>query len=849
MIRPGRLAALVVAAGLAGFPAHAEEPVAAPAPAPVAPAPAAAPVPPPAVPPAPAAPVVPATPAVPAEPRIDFELRFPADRGGGKATGTAATLEYQRDDFATATGKVEVKYQDYDIKADTVSVDLSKKLLTAAGHVVIDHGSRRLTGDQATFDLETKTGALDNGHAYLEPDYYFSGQVIRKTGDDTYEIEKGVFTSCKGDSPAWSFRLSHANLRVEGYAHIRHLSMRVKKAPILYLPYLIWPVKRDRASGLLVPNIGYTNRRGGYLGISYYQVLGRSFDTTFLLDGYQKGYYGFGDEIRYQPTAGTKGLFRGYVVRDPATDTKRWKVQLDQETTDLPFGLRAVINYRDYSDFNFFRDFERDLRQTTLRTLYSQAFVTGNWGPQSLNLIADDRRTFINDDVTVRLQKIPSAEYRVRALRLFGAPLYLDLVSSASYLSIDRGTPDQSGKYTRFDASPSLSAPLSTIPWFSLSVNAGGHGTYYGDTVDPATQRFTGETLTRILPTAGLQAVGPSFSKIFDTKTSRVKHVIEPRWQYNYLGTFDDAAQIPLFDDTDTQFATNVGRFTLVNRFLVRPKVKPAAAKPPAVPAAAGTAAPTAVASAAAAAATPGAAQTPTGTTPTAPPVPGTVAGPAAAAAPSATAAGVPASAAAAASATAAPVTAAPTPDVGAREVLALELSQGYSFDKKQPLEALLSNKTSQYGPISALLRFTPSLKTNLRAQVFYSQLAKGLLSTQVTGSYGGSRGTMGLTWFTRYQPELNEKVGDQVGINGGFYLWPNRLRLDAQINYDIKNSQLQNDRYIVSYNSQCWGLRVEYRDFQTATFRQHDWRFAVSLKNIGQVLDFGVGDSSNEIQ
>src|SRR5436190_4735278 len=206
--------ALFAAAVVLAVVARAEEPATPPVP-PVAAA-AAEPAPAPPAPPAAAAPSIPAapapapaaTPAAPVlapEPRIDFELRFPAERGGGKAVGTATAIEYQRDDFATATGNVDIKYQDYDIKADSVSVDLTKKEVTALGHVVIDQGPRRMTGEKATFDLETKTGTLENAKAYLEPDYYFSGSKIKKTGEDTYEVEKGVFTSCKGDSPAWSF--------------------------------------------------------------------------------------------------------------------------------------------------------------------------------------------------------------------------------------------------------------------------------------------------------------------------------------------------------------------------------------------------------------------------------------------------------------------------------------------------------------------------------------------------------------------------------------------------------------------------------------------------------------------
>ena len=158
--------------------------------------------------------------------------------------------------------------------------------------------------------------------------------------------------------------MREAEVQVEGYAHVHGTSMRAKKLPVLYTPYLLWPVKRERSSGFLVPNIGYSQRKGAELGLAYFQTLGRSYDTTFHLDTYTQGFLGFGNEFRYAPTAGTKGNLIGYSVYDPTTRSWRWKLVLDHTTNDLPNGMRAVVQYQDYSDFNFFRDFERDFDTT-----------------------------------------------------------------------------------------------------------------------------------------------------------------------------------------------------------------------------------------------------------------------------------------------------------------------------------------------------------------------------------------------------------------------------------------------------------------------------------------------------
>jgi hypothetical protein len=65
---------------------------------------------------------------------------------------------------------------------------------------------------------------------------------------------------------------------------------------------------------------------------------------------------------------------------------------------------------------------------------------------------------------------------------------------------------------------------------------------------------------------------------------------------------------------------------------------------------------------------------------------------------------------------------------------------------------------------------------------------------------------------------------------------------LDTQINYDFDLSLLQSQRYILQYFSQCFGYRLEYRDWQSVTRQDREIRFALTLKNIGTFLDLTGG-------
>ncbi len=94
----------------------------------------------------------------------------------------------------------------------------------------------------------------------------FSGfvELEREAADDLVAVVHvgGVFGE---PDRYWSFRIGRGTVELDGYAHLRNLSFRVGRMPILYTPYLLWPVKKDRASGFLMPQVGYSARRGAVI--------------------------------------------------------------------------------------------------------------------------------------------------------------------------------------------------------------------------------------------------------------------------------------------------------------------------------------------------------------------------------------------------------------------------------------------------------------------------------------------------------------------------------------------------------------------------------------------------------
>lgn len=695
--------------------------------------------------------------------RISFEVPFPAEKGGGVAIGTAGNLEYVREDYVVARGGVELKFRDYTFQGERVAVDLKLEQITAEGDVILDQGPRRLVGDTLFFDLETETGTLTNSKAYVDPDIFFEGREITKLSDDRYRVVDGMLTSCIDEVPDWNFRLSRAEVRLEGFARISNARFRVKKMPLLYTPYILYPAKTTRASGFLFPNLGYSRRYGPSLGLAYFQTLGDSYDTTFFTDIYGEEYLGFGNEWRYRPSESTTGFFEGYMIDDPEEDELRWKVFWAHKSSNLPLGLQGVIRYQDFSDFNFFRDFERDFNNATVRRLSSAGFLTGSWGQQSFTLLVEQDETFIRANDIATQRQLPEAEYRLRATRLGRLPLYLNLLSSASYLSSER-TDRFDNQWQRADVFPEFSASLSTLPWLSVKIGAGQRMTWYSDSENPETGEFDGGSITRDFTTASSNIVGPSFSRVFNKKIGRFakfKHIIEPRWNYFYASEIEDQALIPQFDEVDRLFAGNLVSYNFVNRLLAKPEDE--------------------------------------------------------------------------------------QEEGGAREIMSLEIGQVFSLDDERSLQSDIDPETDELrettrGPISLRYRFNPSRQASLEAKLSHNTLFHRLNSASLSGAVGLGDHGVGVTWFTRFDPATGDTTGNQVRLFTGIAIWPDHLRLDAQLNYDFQQQLLQSQRYVFNYFSQCYGVRLEVREFRTFDRRDRDFRFSLTLKNIGTFLDLTGG-------
>lgn len=512
-----------------------------------------------------------------------FRFDFSGSGKGGRIKWKFDRQEAVKDEYAILEGNVVIEYQDVKLSADRVTVNLKTRDVDAQGNVVIDQATNRLSAERAIFNLDSKIGTLFNARAAFEGSIYFSGAKIEKIDAETFRLSDGVFTSCDIDNPAWSFRVSTGVVTIDDYARLKNLSFRAKKMPLFWTPYIVWPTKRDRSRGFLIPKFGSSDRYGTHVGLSYFIPHGEWADTTLQADYYSEGFNGVGIDTRYVPSETTAGRFQGQVVQDPdadldGSDSIKWRYTYKHTQDELPGGFRGVIDLTNFSDIEFFRRFDDDFEINTISNIYSSAYLTKNAGEYSLNIKADRREQFGSLGSQV-YEQLPSVQYRVYPNRLGSSSLYYSLESSAGYLR------SNDADYFRGDIFPTLSLQLRTPLWLSIKPSILGRYTYYTQSLDPATGEIADESTDRAYGQGLVEIVGPSFSRIFSGHIGgfeRFKHVIEPRARFTHTTQVEGLDEIIRFDTVDSPslpLVEDYVEYSLVQRIIAKKGGEGAAAR------------------------------------------------------------------------------------------------------------------------------------------------------------------------------------------------------------------------------------------------------------------------------
>ncbi len=527
-------------------------------------------------------------------------------------------------DEAHLVGNVNARQNSFQFQADEITYQRSTGTGELMGNVQLRTLGAMVGGNTAQLDLDQRSSDINDAYFALhDQDLHGQANRMSRQGESLLTGQSVAFTRCMPQDPGWQIRAARFEVnRDTGIAKAWHARFQIKSVPVLYVPYVSFPIDDRRRSGFLAGTYGLATENPGFneLSVPYYLNLAPNYDDTFTLHYYSDLGLLARNEFRFL-TEDHNGVSDLDVQVSQPNDTldadteapRRWAFGHSQsgqlgDATGYDLSTRWVSDIRYDQNFNDGGDIVEDqtlnlnlrhqIRTGTLR--FGSAFTTpvqdspenfqtakvtastrfGNVTPSVLAEWQEPK----DDDVSAAshdLKRLPELSLRYNSLSLpgnlnlgatgtyslFSRQLDSDRLDSLSASQLDLATDSQ-----RFYLNTRLSYPLD-VEWGYLRPELEGLALAYqqSNTVDPDFS-YKPEEFTATPNAVNWRATVDSrliAERPYAAGSNVWVHSIEPRLHYTYTPFVDQEALPDLnTSPVDNDFALfTKSRFSGLDRF------------------------------------------------------------------------------------------------------------------------------------------------------------------------------------------------------------------------------------------------------------------------------------------
>jgi len=530
--------------------------------------------------------------------------RLPGPQGG--VANLEAKTQSRKGDVSTADGDVDIHYADTRLRADHVEYNGRTYEAIATGHVQLDYGNEHLEADEARYNVSTGHGLFHNvrGTVKIErrpnPELlisdnplYFEARDVERFPAGIYLVHQAWITICDPEHPKWQFYAPNARIHLDKTVALVNANFRLFRVPLIWLPYATAPAgRRVRASGVLIPDVGQSSRKGFILGDAFYLAPKPWWDATLGLQFMSRRGVLERGSFRAKPFENTSMEYtyfgvedRGLLNPDGTRSPQGGEQQRLEIQSLLPGGWRFVTDYNHLSSLTFRLAFADSFGEATNSEVRSATFLTNNFRGFSLNFAGLDDKSFLTLPVaatstspaipatSVTFRNLPEARFgSVEQSPWSGAPIYFGFDGSAGIVYRSDQMIQTANFVDRYELAPRVTVPLHFGPWLGVTASAAFRTTRYGDSYNAAglvsgasISRNTGEFTVELRP--------PTLERFFDRSSlkkdksrRRYKHTIEPELTYRYVTGVDHFAEFIRFDSDSTLSDTSEVEYGFTQR-------------------------------------------------------------------------------------------------------------------------------------------------------------------------------------------------------------------------------------------------------------------------------------------
>ncbi len=231
---------------------------------------------------------------------FDFDLGQKINVLSDKAFRRASENEFE------AVGNVVITNLNNAIYGEKARVNFTSGETEVEGNVRYIAPGMTLYGTKLNYNFLTRAIDLNNARV-VSDNFIVTGRRIVQTTPEIIEAEEAEYTTCKDCPESWSVFAKKITIEVGQYVRLKHAFIKVNGVTAMYFPYLIFPIKQKRETGVLFPYLGFSSSEGFKYRQPFFWVIDDYKDMTLTPSTF--GDRGLGGDIQYRQNIKEKTWF------------------------------------------------------------------------------------------------------------------------------------------------------------------------------------------------------------------------------------------------------------------------------------------------------------------------------------------------------------------------------------------------------------------------------------------------------------------------------------------------------------------------------------------------------------
>jgi len=298
----------------------------------------------------------------------------------------ANKLEGETDKTVNAVGDARLRQDKLTVHADSIDYTEDDTTVIARDHVVIDKAGDQARGPFLRYNIKTEEGYMETPNfsfakkeKRLRPSRGEASQM-QFEGPERDRLFDVNYTTCAPGNNDWFLRANELVLdHTTQIGTASHASILFKDTPILYLPFMDFPLNGQRKSGFLAPSIGTNGKNGLIVEAPYYFNIAPNYDDTLTPRLLTKRGLQLNNEFRYLERTLSGQLDTEYLPGDRLKGEDRYFTRLQHKQVLMP-NMNLLLDLQKASDDDYFRDLSTRIQNTSQTTLPRDGLLTYTFG-------------------------------------------------------------------------------------------------------------------------------------------------------------------------------------------------------------------------------------------------------------------------------------------------------------------------------------------------------------------------------------------------------------------------------------------------------------------------------------